>query len=237
MNMRVRQIQELPDNTTPNNGAESSILRQPYNQMKGETHAFVPTTVNSSVRKVPHRRYLTATEIEQLMTAARKGSRWGHRDASMILIAYRHGLRASELCDLQWHQVELNAGRLHVRRAKNGSASVHPLQARPTSPAAQNDDGVCVRVGTERPDDTEGVSCPVRPNRCSRQHAVAGASSHAAAWVWLRPCQRWAGHPRPAGMAWAQEHPAHGALYRACARSVQEFLAVKADKKAPPKRG
>jgi integrase len=94
----------------------------------GETHAFVPTTVNSSVRKVPHRRYLTATEIEQLMTAARKGSRWGHRDASMILIAYRHGLRASELCDLQWHQVELNAGRLHVRRAKNGSASVHPLQ-------------------------------------------------------------------------------------------------------------
>jgi integrase len=61
------------------------------------------------------------------MAAARKGSRWG-RDATMILIGYRHGLRASELCDLQWSQVELNTGRLHVRRAKNGSPSVHPLQ-------------------------------------------------------------------------------------------------------------
>jgi integrase len=45
-----------------------------------------------------------------------------------MLMAYRHGLRASELCDLQWHQVELEAGRLHVRRAKNGTPSVHPLQ-------------------------------------------------------------------------------------------------------------
>jgi integrase len=83
----------------------------------------VPTTVNSPVRK-----YLTEREIERLMTAARKGSRWGHRDATMVLVAYRHGLRASELCDLQWHQVELTAGRLHVRRAKNGTPSLHPLR-------------------------------------------------------------------------------------------------------------
>jgi integrase len=46
----------------------------------------------------------------------------------MILIGYRHGLRASELCDLQWHQVELNTGRLQVRRAKRGTPSVHPMQ-------------------------------------------------------------------------------------------------------------
>jgi type 1 fimbriae regulatory protein FimB/type 1 fimbriae regulatory protein FimE len=46
----------------------------------------------------------------------------------MILIGYRHGLRASELCDLQWSQIELATGRLHVRRAKNGSPSVHPMQ-------------------------------------------------------------------------------------------------------------
>jgi len=46
----------------------------------------------------------------------------------MILIGYRHGLRASELCDLQWSQVELATGRLHVRRAKDGSPSVHPMQ-------------------------------------------------------------------------------------------------------------
>jgi integrase len=62
------------------------------------------------------------------MAAARKSSRYGHRDATMILIGYRHGLRASELCDLQWSQVELATGRLHVRRAKNGSPSVRALR-------------------------------------------------------------------------------------------------------------
>ena len=46
----------------------------------------------------------------------------------MILVAYRHGLRASEVCDLQWHQVELDQGRMHVRRAKNGTLSVHPIR-------------------------------------------------------------------------------------------------------------
>ena len=62
----------------------------------------------------------------RVWAAARKGCRYGHRDATMILIAYRHGLRASEVCDLQWHQVELAAGRL--RRSKRGTPSVHPLQ-------------------------------------------------------------------------------------------------------------
>ena len=62
------------------------------------------------------------------MAAARKGSRWGHRDATMILIGYRHGLRAAELCDLRWSQVELAAGRLHVCRVKSGTPSVHPVQ-------------------------------------------------------------------------------------------------------------
>jgi integrase len=85
-----------------------------------------PTIVNSSVGRT--REYLTANEVEKLMEVARKSSRYGHRDATMILIAYRHGLRGSEVCDLQWHQVELNTGRLHVRRSKRGTPSVHPIQ-------------------------------------------------------------------------------------------------------------
>ena len=85
-----------------------------------------PNTVNTSVART--RRYLTGREVERLIEAARKHGRYGHRDATMILIGYRHGLRASELCDLQWSQVELATGRLHVRRVKNGSATVHPLQ-------------------------------------------------------------------------------------------------------------
>jgi type 1 fimbriae regulatory protein FimB/type 1 fimbriae regulatory protein FimE len=92
--------------------------------------ASTPTIVNSSVArsKARTREYLTGSEVEALMATARKASRYGHRDATMILIAYRHGLRASEVCDLQWHQVELATGRLHVRRNKRGTPSVHPLQ-------------------------------------------------------------------------------------------------------------
>jgi integrase len=82
-----------------------------------------PSIVKCAVRK-----YLTEREIEKLMDCARRRSRYGHRDATMLLVAYRHGLRASELCDLQWHQIELDAGRMHVHRAKNGTPSVHPIR-------------------------------------------------------------------------------------------------------------
>jgi type 1 fimbriae regulatory protein FimB/type 1 fimbriae regulatory protein FimE len=85
-----------------------------------------PNIVNTSVKRT--RRYLTEKEVEKLIEAARKHGRYGHRDATMILLAYRHGLRASELVDLQWHQIELNTGRLHVRRSKRGMPSVHPMQ-------------------------------------------------------------------------------------------------------------
>ena len=72
------------------------------------------------------REHLTEHEIDKLIEAA-KSTRNGHRDATMILIAYRHGLRASELCDLQWTQVHLNGANLDIRRRKNGSAATHPL--------------------------------------------------------------------------------------------------------------
>lgn len=61
------------------------------------------------------------------MEHARKRGRYGHRDATMILIAYRHGLRVSELCSLRWDQVDFGRGLLHVRRVKNGTPSVHPM--------------------------------------------------------------------------------------------------------------
>ncbi len=68
------------------------------------------------------REYLTEKEVERLIEAA-KQKRWGHRDATSILIAYRHGLRASELAALRWSDIELQTGRLHVRRAKSGTPS------------------------------------------------------------------------------------------------------------------
>jgi len=80
---------------------------------------------NSELRS---REYLTPNEVEALMTAARKVGRHGHRDATLVLLAYRHGLRVSELISLQWSMVDLQQGRLHVTRVKNGSPSVHPLR-------------------------------------------------------------------------------------------------------------
>jgi type 1 fimbriae regulatory protein FimB/type 1 fimbriae regulatory protein FimE len=71
--------------------------------------------------------YLTEKQIERLRAAAGKSNRHGHRDSTMILLAFRHGLRASELCALRWEQVDPVHARLHVARAKNGMPSVHPL--------------------------------------------------------------------------------------------------------------
>jgi len=73
------------------------------------------------------REYLTENEVDRLIEAVRKRGWNGARDAAAILLAYRHGLRAQELCSLRWSQVDLRNGRLHVNRAKGGIESVHPL--------------------------------------------------------------------------------------------------------------
>src|SRR5262245_48182678 len=84
--------------------------------------------VNVTVRSARPREYLTEREIDKLIEAA-KGNRWGHRDATAILLAYRHGLRASELAALRWDDIDFRTSKLHVRRAKGGTASVQDWQA------------------------------------------------------------------------------------------------------------
>ena len=73
------------------------------------------------------REHLTETEVEKLIEAA-KSNRRGHRDATMLLVAYRHGLRASEVTDMRWEQIDWNSATLHVRRVKNGKPSTHPIR-------------------------------------------------------------------------------------------------------------
>lgn len=77
-------------------------------------------------RELRSREYLTGKEIDALMSAARK-SRNGHRDATLILIGWRHASRPGELVSLRWDQFDLDQGTFHVNRAKNGLPSVHPL--------------------------------------------------------------------------------------------------------------
>lgn len=79
-------------------------------------------------KDVRTREYLTEKEVDGLMNAARTVGRHGHRDATLILIAYRHGLRVSELASLRWEQLDLTQGLLHVTRAKNGTPATHPIR-------------------------------------------------------------------------------------------------------------
>ena len=85
-----------------------------------------PKRVSNAERR--GREHLTPREVDALMEAARRIGRHGHRDATLIMMAYRHALRVSELVALRWDQVDLEAGLLHVRRRKNGVPSTHPLR-------------------------------------------------------------------------------------------------------------
>ena len=79
-------------------------------------------------KDVRSREYLTDKEVEGLMKAARNTGRHGHRDATLILVSYRHGLRVSELVSLRWEHIDLAQGLLHVTRATNGTPSTHPVR-------------------------------------------------------------------------------------------------------------
>ena len=85
-----------------------------------------PRRQNKAVRT---REHLTPEEVECLIIVVRQtGGRVAERDALLIMMAYRHGLRASELAQLRWDQIDLKAGVFHVTRRKNGSPSTHPLR-------------------------------------------------------------------------------------------------------------
>jgi integrase len=101
---------------------------------KAHLKLVTPTTKKRTValRRPPNaalrtREHLTENEVEKLM-AATKANRYGHRDATMVLVGYRHGLRASELTDLRWDQIDFTTGTMHVRRVKQGTPSTHPIR-------------------------------------------------------------------------------------------------------------
>ena len=149
-----------------------------------------PAIVNSPVEEIPDRGRGRAAD-----GGRPKSSRYGHRDATMILLAFRHGLRAAELCDLQWHQVDLNAGRLHVHRVKSGTPSVHPLQGdelRALRRQQRESLSKSFVFTTERggPMTPKGFNTLIRPDRRASADAVQGPSAHATPWLRLRAGER-----------------------------------------------
>jgi integrase len=60
--------------------------------------------------------------------AAARDNRYGARDAALIFTMYRHGLRASEACALDWSAIDFEQKELHVRRSKLGKPATHPIR-------------------------------------------------------------------------------------------------------------
>ena len=104
--------------------SEGPAAKRPTLRVVGEPASPPRRQCNADRRP---REYLTPAEVETLIATAKKRGRYGHRDAAMILIAYRHGLRVGELVRLLWDQVDFPQGLLHVTRLKRGVPSVHPL--------------------------------------------------------------------------------------------------------------
>src|SRR5438874_10257770 len=127
---------QWPSKTVPISPFNGTLaIRDPiFSGMKSTKPRRASNPANGTVppRRRPNaecrpREYLTFKEVTLLMAAARDRGRYGHRDATMILIAYRHGLRPAELCALRWDQIDLGGGLLHAHRVKDGTPSVHPL--------------------------------------------------------------------------------------------------------------
>ena len=205
---------------------------------KSHLKLVTPTTVKRTVtpRRRPNaelrtREHLTEAEVERLLKAAGK-NRWGHRDSTMLLVAYRHGLRASELVDLRWDQVDFRTANLHVRRVKQGTPSTHPilgdelraLRRLAAGAGAQEPVRVHLRAGSAI--QYRRVRPHGRAGRGGGQAQLQGSPAHAQARLWVRAGQQGARHAGVTGLPWPQEHSAHRAVHRAVADAVQGFLAL-----------
>jgi integrase len=105
----------------------AAIIRLPQTSKWAKRENLPPIRQPNQASRT--REYLTRDEVERMIVAARHaGGRLAERDTLLIMVAYRHGFRASELIALRWDQIDLKAGTLHVARLKGGSPSTHPLR-------------------------------------------------------------------------------------------------------------
>jgi site-specific recombinase XerD len=106
-------------------GMRISRLQVKLRDGRATDNGTVPLRVtNASVRK---REYLTTAEVKRLIEAA-KDNRFGQRDSTMILIAFRHAFRVSELVALRWSDVDFDRSTLNVQRLKGSKSGSHPIE-------------------------------------------------------------------------------------------------------------
>ena len=175
---------------------------------------------NSELRP---REHLTEREVEKLIEAA-KGNRNGARDSTMILIGFRHGLRASELCELQWSDVEFESATLHIRRAKGGTMGTHPLlgdELRALRALKREAKSAFIFV-SERgaPFTVAGLAKLIERAGIEAKIGFQGASAHAAPCGGLCLGEQGHRYPHAASVPWPSKYPIDGALYRTRARTL-----------------
>ena len=94
---------------------------------QGQTPQILKKLKNKDQRP---REYLTELEVEALIAEAKRYGRNRSRNAAMILLAFRHGLRVSELVNLQWSQINLGEGIIHIKRLKPEFDEKSPVMPR-----------------------------------------------------------------------------------------------------------
>lgn len=97
-----------------------------YGQVGVMSHTAPPKKVSNLEKRT--REHLLPHEVEAMIKAAKAVGRHGNRDSTLILLAYRHGLRVSELVALRWEQVDFASGTIYINRLKHGVSSTHPLR-------------------------------------------------------------------------------------------------------------
>ena len=169
-------------------------------------------TKSETVRPQRPREHLTEAEIERLMTVARHDGRYGHRDATAILVAFRHGLRASELIDLQWDQIDFVQKTIRINRVKNGS----PATATAREPAGT----AYLRLRTGRSGHDGMVPQDDGSARGASSDAVPHPPTHAQALLRLPVCQPGQGYALAPSLPRAPQHPIDGEVHRHGPRSL-----------------
>lgn len=170
-----------------------------------------PETVDGHERD---RDFLSETEVEALLAAARKG-RFGTRDHTMLLLMYRHGFRVSELVALRRDAIDLDTGRVWVKRKKAGLSTHQPLSGEELralrSYFRSRTDSLPWAFLSSQKGANDAAECKLpHQGGASARRDWPCPSPHAAPFVRPRPRQQRHGHAAHAGLARAPRHPAHG---------------------------
>jgi hypothetical protein len=142
----------------------------------------------------------------------------------MILVACRPGLRASEICELRWEDLNFGGATLNVSRKKSGMPSTHPRAAPAAEAARVYGLHTFSSMSAARPSITRRFQLAGQARRSEGQTAFPNPRAHAAPCGGLYPGQRWQGYPLDPSLFRPQGHQAYGAIHRIVADAVQKLL-------------